>query len=98
MTNFLKGSDIISRIVDDKFCIALPKASVEHGVKVADEIRKKVGGVSLKKKASLTAVKVTVSLGVTELKAGVSIATAMDKAKVALNRSIDLGRNCVNRD
>jgi len=98
LNNFLKGSDIISRFHEDKFCIALPKASVEQGVKVADDIRKKIAGVALKKKTGLTVAKVTVSLGVTEIRAGVSIAQALDKAKVALNRSIDLGRNCVNRD
>ncbi|TQV76922.1 GGDEF domain-containing protein [Aliikangiella marina] len=98
LANYLKGGDIISRFEEDKFCIALPKASVEQGVKVADEIRKKVAGVSLKKKTGLTVAKVTVSLGVTEIKPGISIAQGLEKAKVALNRSIDLGRNCVNRD
>jgi|GEM_PF-3471461 len=97
-TNYLKGGDIVSRIEDDKYILVLPKTSIEHGIKIADELRKKVAGVSLKKKASMTAVKVTVSMGVSELTPNVSIAEVLEKAKKALDRSIDLGRNCVNKE
>ena len=98
LTNFLKGGDIISRFYDDKYCIALPKASVEQGVKVADEIRKKIAAVSLKKKTGLTVAKVTVSMGVSELDSKRTVEQVIEKSQAALKRSIDLGRNCVNRD
>ena len=96
--NFLKGSDIISRLQDDKYILVLPKTGIDSGIKIADELRKKVAGVSLKKKASMTAAKVTVSMGVSELTPSISIAEVLDKAKKALDRSIDLGRNCVNKE
>ena len=70
----------------------------EPALKIADELRKKVAGLSLKKKAAQTAAKVTVSIGMSEVTPGVTFIDALEKAKTALNRSIDLGRNCVNRD
>ena len=97
-SNFLKGSDIISRLESDKFIIVLPKTGIEEGIKIADELRKKVAGISLKKKTSMTAAKITVSMGVSELMPGISFADVLTKAKKALDRSIDLGRNCVNRE
>lgn len=96
--NFLKGSDIVSRLEEDKYILVLPKTGIDHGLKIADELRKKIAGISLKKKASLTAAKVTVSMGVSELTPGVAFSAVLEKAKMALNRSIDLGRNCVNKE
>lgn len=98
ITNFVKGSDIVSRIENDEFILVLPKTANDSALKVAEELRKKVAGLSLKKKTSQTAAKVTVSMGMSEITPGVSFVDALEKAKTALNRSIDLGRNCVNRD
>lgn len=98
ITNFVKGSDIVSRIENDEFILVLPSTSNEAALKIADEIRKKVAALSLKKKASQTAAKVTVSMGMSDVTPCTTFVDALEKAKTALNRSIDLGRNCVNKD
>jgi diguanylate cyclase len=94
--NFFKGTDIVSRLESDKFIIVLPKTASMYGIKIADELRKKIAALSLKKKASMTAAKFTVSMGISEISPKVSVAEAMERARKALDRSIDLGRNCVN--
>jgi len=95
-SSHLKGSDIVSRYGEDEFTIVLPKTPLNNGVSVADTLRKKVAAISLKKKGSLTPVKVTISAGVSEYNGKGSFDSTFDKAKKALLRSKDLGRNCVN--
>ena len=95
-TNHLKGTDIVSRQEEDEYTIVLPATNLKDGVKVAEQLRKKVAAISLKKKGSLTPVKVSISVGVAEFSGKGSFDMVFDKAKKALLRSKDLGRNCVN--
>lgn len=95
-TNHLKGTDIVCRQEEDEFTVILPATTLNNGVKVAEALRKKVAAISLKKKGSLTPVKVSISAGVSEFNGKGSFDMVFDKAKKALLRSKDLGRNCVN--
>lgn len=94
----LKGSDIISRFEEDEFLVVLPNTPVAHGLMVADSLRKKAESISLKKKGSITAVKLTVSGGVSECNSSECFDKKVLDAQIALYRSKDLGRNCVNKE
>ncbi len=92
----LRGEDIISRYQGDEFTVFLPKTPLKSGVAVAENLRKRVLAISLKKKSSMTPVKASVSVGVAEFSGQGSFDKAFMKAKKAMLRSKDLGRNCVN--
>ncbi|WP_168204294.1 GGDEF domain-containing protein [Aliikangiella coralliicola] len=96
LSSHLKEADIISRFEEDEFIVVLLQTTINDGVSLADELRKKISGLSLKKKGSLSPVHFTISVGVAEFSGKGSFDLSMDKAKKALFRSKDLGRNCVN--
>jgi diguanylate cyclase len=98
MQNQLKGRDIISRYQNDEFLVILPKTAMKHGVLVADLIRKKVAGLTLRKRGSDIAAKFTVSAGVSEYAGECSFDKVMKAANQALARSKDNGHNCVNQE
>ena len=96
--NHLKETAIISRLEEDEYVVVAPQTSINDGVSLADELRKKVAGLSLKKKGGLAPVHFSVSIGVAEFNGKGSFDLTMDKALKALFRSKDLGRNCVNME
>ncbi|WP_444998225.1 GGDEF domain-containing protein [Aliikangiella sp. IMCC44359] len=93
-----KGGDIVSRLEEDEFIIVLPKTPLKNGIVVAENLRKKVMALSLKKKGNTNVVKLTVSAGVSQYNKDSDFEEILQKCKIALNRSKDLGRNSVNSD
>ncbi|MET1254325.1 GGDEF domain-containing protein [Aliikangiella maris] len=93
-----KGSDLVSRYEDDEFIVVLPKTPLKQGLMVADNLRKKVMGISLKKKGNTNVVKLTVSIGVAQYERKLNFEDVLIKTKKSLNRSKDLGRNSINSE
>lgn len=94
----LKGKDIISRFEDDEFLVLLPKTAIVKASAVGEQLRRRVEGISLKKKGSITPVNVTISIGISEYTGKTKFSEALENAKKALHRSKDMKGNCVNRE
>lgn len=94
----LEVKDIVSRYEEDEFLILLPKTPIVKASTIAEQLRRRVEGISLKKKGDLKPVNVTTSIGISEYNGKIAFSDALENAKKALHRSKDMKGNCINRE
>ncbi|WP_196137456.1 GGDEF domain-containing protein [Aliikangiella sp. G2MR2-5] len=93
----VKGTDVVARFGGEEFVILLPQTKKEHGAKVADQLRKKIEHLRIRKKSDhKTLDAITLSFGVTQVNSAQTLTEGLDEADKALYRSKHNGRNCVN--
>lgn len=85
--------DTVARWGGEEFLILLPSAGKEHGVNMAERIRKTVE--ALKYNYNNETLAVTLTIGVSVVKTGESIDTIIKKADIALYHGKKKSRNCV---
>jgi diguanylate cyclase (GGDEF)-like protein len=89
----IRHSDVFVRIGGEEFIILLPNCSLEHGIKLAERIRKTVENTKFIYKG--IRIFVTISIGVTEYTEGQDLEKFLEKADQALYQAKEMGRNKV---
>ena len=90
-----RKTDIVTRFGGEEFCLLLPNTKPEWGKLVAERVRARVEGVSIKLDNG-EVLKVTVSIGIGSYRAGDTPAQLAQRADEALYRAKGQGRNCIS--
>jgi diguanylate cyclase len=88
-----RESDFLARYGGEEFALILPDTDVKRGIFMANKVRYKVENARLNYQG--TAIKVTLSAGVTESGKGDDANTVIERADAALYRAKEAGRNLV---
>jgi diguanylate cyclase len=92
----IKGQDQAARYGGEEFAVILPDTTLANAMVVADQIREKIMGRELKKRATGESLgKVTVSIGVSIHRPGERPRSIIERADDCLYEAKHAGRNCV---
>ena len=92
----IKGQDLAARYGGEEFAVILPDTTLANAKVVANQIREKIMGRELKKRASGESLgKVTVSIGVSAHRPGEWPRSIIERADNCLYEAKHAGRNCV---
>ncbi len=89
----LSDEDLMSRHGGEEFAVLLPDAPIEHGISVAERLRRQVAESPVKTGGG--AVQVTISLGVAEFRPGETLDALLDRADKHLLQAKRRGRDRV---
>ena len=99
MTTSVKGQDMAARFGGEEFCVVLPGTHLEGAVKVAEDIRKRIGEKKLVNRTTGDNLgQVTVSIGAGEFRFGEPLAQLISRTDEALYTAKRIGRNRVVSD
>ena len=88
-----RADDHVARWGGEEFLVLMPGLDLETALDVAEALRARAGGHPVT--AAGTALKVTVTVGVTRQETGETVDRAISRADAALYRGKKQGRNCV---
>jgi len=92
----IRGQDTAFRFGGEEFSVLLPETTIDGGIQVANNIRKKVSQLVLKKKSTNKQIgNITVSIGVAENNGKLSAEEFIAVADKNLYQAKKQGRNCV---
>ncbi|HWK45826.1 MAG TPA: GGDEF domain-containing protein [Stellaceae bacterium] len=92
----IKGRDLAARYGGEEFAIILPDTSLDNAEKLADTLRRTIGGRQLLKRDTKQSLgNITLSLGIALYQPGEPITALIDRADAALYRAKEAGRNRV---
>ena len=95
----IKGQDLAARYGGEEFAVILPDTTLANAMVVADQIREKIMGRELKKRATGESLgKVTVSIGASLHRAGERPRSVIERADTCLYEAKHAGRNCVRSE
>lgn len=95
LRNNIKGQDLLARHGGEEFAIALPYITLHDAQRLAEKIRKMIGGTPLHSDNDERLPPVTMSFGAATLETGDTAETLFQKADAALYDAKQSGRNCV---
>lgn len=96
LNNMLRGSDSLCRYGGEEFGLILPQITLEHAGILLERLRKAVETASIVLDDGVTAVQLTISVGVMPLREGVAPGTMVRMADELLYASKQAGRNRVS--
>jgi diguanylate cyclase len=92
----IKGKDTAARYGGEEFCVLLPETELTHAVGVAENIRRAVENMRIRRASDNQEIcRMTISIGVACFKFNESITSLIERADKALYQSKNDGRNRV---
>ena len=99
MTQTCGDMGVVARYAGDRFAVITPGQGLEEAVKLAEQLRLKIGTQELVNKTTRkTFGAITVSVGVTSLRRGEGASQLFERAEALLIAAKKKGRNCVCAD
>lgn len=92
-----RPSDMIARFGGDEIAILLPGTDIDTAMRIAERVRRAVGGDTEPCPPEECDSPITVSLGIAEMGASDTLETLLNNADAALYRAKLAGRNCVSQ-
>ncbi|MEL7449386.1 MAG: GGDEF domain-containing protein [Pseudomonadota bacterium] len=92
-----RPTDMIARFGGDEIAILLPGTDLETALKIAERVRRAIGGDTEPCAPEESDSPITVSLGIAEMGASDTLETLLNNADAALYRAKLAGRNCVSQ-
>jgi len=96
LTDGVKGKDIAARYGGEEFTIILPETNLDHGIAVAESLRRSLAGKEVINRSNGELLgKITMSVGVAQYYAGEDVDGLIERADAALYTAKHNGRNQV---
>lgn len=96
LTDGVKGKDFAARYGGEEFTIILPETNLDHGIAVAESLRRSLAGKEVINRSNGELLgKITMSVGVAQFYAGEAIDQLIERADAALYTAKHNGRNQV---
>lgn len=96
LTDGIKGKDFASRYGGEEFCILLPETNLDHGIAVAESLRKALASKEVINRSNGEPLgRITMSIGVAQYYEHESVEKLIERADAALYTAKHNGRNQV---